>query len=146
MKYYLKPEAFSWNGTMSVLDFSGRIRYYVTGDGFRFGKRIHVRDLAGREAIYIRQVVPSLVPQYEIEIYGRPIGTLIHQIEGCIIDGLDWFLSKTEAGWSIMAGDETLATCTVSQKAGMLLLDCGLTDLKGLGILLLVSCVLARHK
>lgn len=146
MKYYLKPEAFSWNGTMAVLDFRGHTRYYVTGDGFRFGKRIHVRDLAGREAIYIRQVVPSLVPQYEIEIYGRPIGTLIRQIEGYLLEGIDWLLAKTDEGWSIMAGDETVATCSLSRKNGMLLLDCGLTDLKGLGILLLVSCVFGRHR
>ena len=42
MKLYIKQKVFSWGDKFTVKDATGRDRYYVEGEIFTFGKKLHV--------------------------------------------------------------------------------------------------------
>ena len=65
---------FRWNMSVPLLDEGGRQRYHLVGDAFGLRRRLRVLDLSGREAVSIRQTVPSLLPRFELETYGKPAG------------------------------------------------------------------------
>ena len=50
MKLFMQQKGFAWGQPMPLWDKGGHTRYTVTGDAYSLGKRLHVHDLAGREA------------------------------------------------------------------------------------------------
>ena len=50
MKLFMQQKGFAWGQPMPLWDKGGHTRYTVTGDTYSLGKRLHVHDLAGREA------------------------------------------------------------------------------------------------
>ena len=50
MKLFMQQKGFAWGQPMPLWDKGGHTRYMVTGDAYSLGKRLHVHDLAGREA------------------------------------------------------------------------------------------------
>lgn len=77
MELQIKQRVFSWSDTYDVYDESGEARYYVEAEIFAFGHQIHVYDKrSGEEVGSIHQKLLTFLPQFEIVIGGRTVGTI----------------------------------------------------------------------
>jgi uncharacterized protein YxjI len=45
MKLYIKQKVFSWADRFTVKDENGADRYFVEGEMFSWGKKLHVYDM-----------------------------------------------------------------------------------------------------
>ncbi len=70
MNLYIKQKVFSFKDRFNIFDGNGNIRYTAEGELFTLGKKLHVRDTAGDEIIYIRQRLVTFLPKYEISVRG----------------------------------------------------------------------------
>ena len=52
MKLYIKEKVFSWTDRFTVRDEQGNDKYYVEGEFFSWGKKLHVYDLHDREVAF----------------------------------------------------------------------------------------------
>lgn len=66
MNLFIRQAVFSWTDRFAILDEQGGDRYYVEGEFFSWGKKLHVYDLAGNECAFLRQRVLSLLPRFEV--------------------------------------------------------------------------------
>ena len=154
MKLYME-QLFRWGVTQELRDSAGRTRYYLTGDAYSLGKRLHVTDLAGREAIFIRQAVPSLFPRYEIEAYGRPVGELVKDLTfsrpRCTIEALGWEVSGSlgARAYSISRGGSIVAVSRpdpAEPERMELDLPDPAAELTALGVMLVINCIFADQE
>lgn len=77
MELLIKQRIFSWSDTYDVYDESGEPRYYVEAEMFSFGHQIHVYDKrSGQQVGSIHQKLLTFLPQFEIVIGGRTVGTI----------------------------------------------------------------------
>ena len=152
MTLYMDRRAFSWDYPLPLLDQHHRTRYTVTGDAYAPGKRLRVLDLSGRTAVSIRQRFPSLLPRYELEVYGKPVGALVKDLRCApiqyTVENLGWTLSGSVARWdyALVREQTPLALCRPSPDADGLLelsLPEGNSALSALGVMVTVNCVLA---
>lgn len=156
MKLYMKQDSFVWGRPLPVCDRVGHIRYTVTGDAFSFGKRLHVVDLAGRKAIYVRQRIPALLPTYDIEVYGRPVGTLIkeqnHLRPSYHVEPLNWALSGSLSvgEYELMQGTLVIAANHSIHENGassfLMEFHDRATELTAFGVFLTLNCILAPQE
>ena len=68
MKLYIKQKVFSFKDKFSIYDENGEIKYTAEGEIFTLGKKLHIKDLNGREVIFIKQRLLTFLPKYEISI------------------------------------------------------------------------------
>ena len=68
MKLYIRQKVFSFKDKFSIYDENGEIQYTAEGEIFTLGKKLHIKDLNGREVIFIKQRLLTFLPKYEISI------------------------------------------------------------------------------
>lgn len=68
MKLYIKQKIFSFKDKFNVFDDRGEIKYTAEGEILTLGKKLHIRDTAGREVIFIKQRLLTFLPKYEISV------------------------------------------------------------------------------
>lgn len=156
MTFYLNMNAFHWGTPLDIFDASGHRRYTLTGDAYAPGRRLHVADLAGREAIYIHQRLPSLFPRFEIEVYGRPVCELVKNLTFShpryTPEMLDWEISGTSGagGYEITRQDTVFASSRPSQTPSGPMLELIIPDqsagLTALAVLLTIHCIFAPQE
>ena len=66
MKLYIKQKIFSWGDKFTVKDEFGQDRYYVEGEFFTFGRKLHIYDMTGNEVAFIKQKVWSWLATYQV--------------------------------------------------------------------------------
>lgn len=71
MRYMMKQRLFSWGDDFYIKDESGQDRFYVDGRVFSLGNQLSFQDLAGQELCFIKQVILSWSPNYEIYKSGQ---------------------------------------------------------------------------
>ncbi len=71
MRYMMKQRLFSWGDDFYVKDESGQDRFYVDGKVFSLGNQLSFQDLPGQEVCFIKQVILSWSPSYEIYKSGQ---------------------------------------------------------------------------
>lgn len=156
MKLFMQQKGFSWGQPMPLWDKGGHTRYTVTGDAYSLGKRLHVHDLAGREAIYIHQKIPSMFPSYEIEVYGKPVGSIVKDLTFLrprySVAELGWELCGTmgicdyELTWqnSVVAANHPVQ----GQRGALFAMEFydRTAELSALGVLLTINCILAPQE
>ena len=77
MRLCIKQRVFAWTDTYDVYDDSGEARYYVEAEFFTFGHQIHVYDKrSGQEVGAVHQKLFAFMPEFEIVIGGRTVGTI----------------------------------------------------------------------
>ena len=77
MRLCIKQRVFAWTDTYDVYDDSGEARYYVEAEAFSFGHQIHVYDKrSGQEVGAVHQKLFAFMPEFEIVIGGRTVGTI----------------------------------------------------------------------
>ena len=70
MKLYIKQKVFSWRDRFAIFDETEQSRWFAQGEIFTFGRKLHIYDVFGNEAAFIRQKVLSFLHRYYIEIGG----------------------------------------------------------------------------
>ena len=67
MKYYIKQKVFTLKDKFTIKDESGNDVFYVEGEFFSIGKKLHLYSMDGTEQAYIHQKVLSLLRRYFVE-------------------------------------------------------------------------------
>jgi uncharacterized protein YxjI len=80
MKLYIKQKVFSWTDKFTVKDEFGEDRYYVEGEFFSWGKKLHVYEAqSGAEAAFIQQKVFSFLPRYFVFVNGVQVLEIVKE-------------------------------------------------------------------
>lgn len=94
MKLYMKQKVFSWGDKFSVKDAAGVDRYFVQGEVFSLGKKLHVYNMHGQEVAYIEQQLLTWMPRYCVFIDGQEVAQVVKEFSFLRpryrIKGLDW--------------------------------------------------------
>ncbi len=94
MKLYIKQKIFSWKDRFTVYDEAGNDKYYVEGEFFTLGKKLHVYNLQGTEVAFIEQKVFSFLPRYFVYTKGTQVAEIVKQFSffrpRYTIEGLGW--------------------------------------------------------
>ena len=74
MKLLIKQRVFSWTDKYDIYDEDGNVRYFVKGEFFSLGHRLHIYDADENEVGLVRQKLMTILPVFELEEDGRVIG------------------------------------------------------------------------
>ncbi|MBP3477857.1 MAG: LURP-one-related family protein [Oscillospiraceae bacterium] len=117
MQLLIKQRIFTITDHYYVYDETGEIRYEVEDELFRLGHQIHVYDKrTGREVGSIHQRFFTLMPEFEIVIDGRVMGTIRKKISFFTpqyeVDYRGWHVEGNLMGWDyqVMRGDMEVMT------------------------------------
>ena len=121
MQLLIKQRVFSFVDSYNVFDETGEVRYEVEDELFRLGHQIHVFDKrSGREVGSIHQKLFTFLPEFEIVIDGRVMGTIRKEISffrpRYHVDYRGWHVEGDMMGWDyqVMRGD--LTVMSISQE------------------------------
>ena len=155
MKLYIKQKVFSWRDKFSVKDETGADRYYVEGELFTLGKRLHVTDPTGREVMTIVEKLWTFLRTYEIYREGQLLATVRKEFTlltpRYTVQGVDWQAQGSFMGleYTVTAGQKQVAAI---HKAFMswgdsyeLDIACKEDELPALAVVLAIDCALARQ-
>ena len=156
MKLYIRQKVFSWRDRFSVMDQEGNDKYFVEGELFSMGKRLHVTDMTGTEVLTLRQKAWSFRPRYEVYQGDKHIGTVRAEFSPIkpryAVDGLGWKAAGSFLGldYAITAGSRQVAAI---HKAFMswgdsyeLSIAEKEDELPALAVVLAIDCVLATQQ
>ena len=121
MELRIKQRVFSWSDTYDVYDESGEPRYYVEAEIFTFGHQIHVYDKrSGQEVGSIHQKLFAFLPEFEIVIGGRTVGTITKEFSFFTpqyhVDFRGWDVEGDFMGWDYEATCRGRTVLTVSKE------------------------------
>ena len=121
MQLMIKQRVFSWSDTYDVYDESGETRYYVKAEIFSFGHQIHVFDKrTGAEVGSIHQKLFTFMPQFEIVIGGRTVGTIRREFTWFRpryhVDFRGWDVEGDLMGWDYSVCQGSREVMTVSKE------------------------------
>ncbi len=121
MELRIKQRVFSWSDTYDVYDESGEARYFVKAEVFSFGHQIHVYDKrSGAEVGSIHQKLFRFLPEFEIVIGGRTVGTIRKEFTFLRpryqVDFMGWDVQGDFMGWDYEVADDGRMVMTVSKE------------------------------
>ena len=94
MRLYMKEKVFSWNERFTVKDENGWDKYYVEGEFFSLGKKLHLLGAHGEEVAFIQQRLFTLMPRFAVTVAGREIAEIRKEFtfffQRYVIAGLGW--------------------------------------------------------
>ena len=94
MRLYMKEKVFSWNERFTVKDENGWDKYYVEGEFFSLGKKLHLLGAHGEEVAFIQQRLFTLMPRFSVTVAGRELAEIRKEFtffyQRYVIDGLGW--------------------------------------------------------
>lgn len=94
MKLYIKQKVFAIKDRFTVWGEDGSDRYYVEGELFTFGKKLHIYDANNREAALIQQKLFRFLPCYVVSVNGVDIAEIVKEFTffkpKYTIKGLNW--------------------------------------------------------
>jgi uncharacterized protein YxjI len=68
MKYLIRQKIFSLTDRFSIRDEFENDRFYVNGEFFAIGKKLHLEDTKGNVLYFIKQKLFNFLPVYEIYV------------------------------------------------------------------------------
>lgn len=93
-KLYIKQKVFSWGDKFTVKDSSGLDRYFVEGEVFSFGKKLHVYTPQHKEVAYIEQKLLTWMPRYSVFLGDQEVAQMVREFSffhpRYRIEGLGW--------------------------------------------------------
>ncbi|MCL2665207.1 MAG: LURP-one-related family protein [Defluviitaleaceae bacterium] len=96
MRLYLKQMVFSFRDRFTVKDETGADRFFVEGEIFTWGKRLHVFTPDGNGVAFIKQKVLSFLPRFFVEINGTEVCEIIKEFtflrQSYRLEGTNWHL------------------------------------------------------
>ena len=94
MKLYIRQAVFSWNDRFAVKNAYGEDVYFVEGELFSWGKKLHIYDREGKEIGGIQQRLLTLLPRYGIFVAGAQVAEIVREFSFLYpryrVDGLGW--------------------------------------------------------
>ena len=94
MRLYMKEKVFSWNERFTVKDENGWDKYFVEGEFFSLGKKLHLMNVHGEEVAFIQQRLFTLMPRFAVTVAGRELAEIRKEFtfffQRYVIDGLGW--------------------------------------------------------
>ena len=94
IKLYMKQKVFSWRSRFTIKDEYEQDRYFVEGEFFTFGKKLHIYDALGAEIALIQQKAFSFRPRFFVYIHDRFVAEIVKEYTFLrpryTILGLDW--------------------------------------------------------
>jgi len=115
MKLMIKQRVFAWGDKFDIYDEFGNVKYFVKGELFSFGHKLHVFDMQDREIGSVHEKVFTLPKQFEIVMDGVTRGHITKQFtffyqkydvdfNGWHVDGdfLEWNYDVYSAGRPII--------------------------------------------
>ena len=155
MKLYMRQKVFSWIDKFTVKDEYGQDKYYVEGEFFSFGKKLHIYDTADKENAFIQQKVFSLLPRYFVFVDGQQVAEINKELTFLrpkySIEGLGWDIkgSFTAHDYEIVQNGRTIVTI---HKVWMTWGDCyelqiaeAIDEIVSLSVVLAIDCVMAAE-
>lgn len=104
MRLLIKQRVFSWSDSYDVYDENGNRKYFVKGEIFSLGHKLHVYDNNNYEIGVIKQRLLTFTPAFEIEVAGATIGTIQKKISffrpKYNIDFNGWNVEGDFIGWN----------------------------------------------
>jgi len=153
MKLYLKQKILSWVDRFTVKDDNGEDKYYVEGEFFSFGKKLHIFNMGGAESAFIQQKVFSFMPRYFVFIDGQQIAEIVKELTFLrpkySIEGLGWEINGDffAHDYEIIQSGRTIVSI---HKAWMTWGDCyeleiadERDEIVALSVVLAIDCVIA---
>ena len=94
MRLYMKQKVFALKDRFYVKDDHGNDCYYVEGEFFSLGKKLHIYDMAHRELALVQQKLFSLLPKYVVTVEGEEVAEITKEFtlfKPCYkVKGPDW--------------------------------------------------------
>lgn len=94
MKLYIKQKVFSWNAKFTVKNELGEDKYWVEGEFFSLGRKLHIYNASGGEIASIEQKLFSLMPKYIVYVGGTQVAEIVREFTFMkpryTIEGLNW--------------------------------------------------------
>ena len=94
MKLYMKEKVFSWGDRFTVKDENGWDKYFVQGEVFSLGKKLHILNIHDEEVAFIQQRLLTLMPRFTVSMGGREVAQIRKEFtlffQRYVIDGLGW--------------------------------------------------------
>ena len=90
---YMRQKVFSWKDRFNVQGEDGSDRYYVEGEFFSIGKKLHVYDMTGLEVAFVRQKAMSFRPRFFVFVNGIQVAEIVREFAlrpKYTIHGLGW--------------------------------------------------------
>jgi uncharacterized protein YxjI len=112
----MKQKVFSFRDRFAVKDEMGADRYFVEGQLFSWGKKLHLYFAGGGEAAFLKQKVLTLLPRFEIYVNGRMVTEVVKKFTllrpSYRFSGLDWQLEGDfwAHNYAIVSGGHTIVT------------------------------------
>lgn len=78
-KLYMKQKVFSLRDRFTVKDESEQDRYYVEGEIFTIGKKLHICDMAGNEVAFVQQKVLTFLPRFFVFVDGVQVAEIVKE-------------------------------------------------------------------
>lgn len=70
MKLYMKQKVFSFVDKFTIKDENENDRYFIQGEFFSWGHKLHVYDIYEKEVAFVKQKVMTFLPKFEVYING----------------------------------------------------------------------------
>ena len=90
----IKQKVFSWSDKFTIKDALENDRYYVEGELFSWGHKLHVFNMENQEVAFIKQEIFTLLPRFEVYIEERLIVEVKREFTffkpKYILQGTDW--------------------------------------------------------
>lgn len=116
MELYMKQKVFSWGDKFTVTDASGEVLYYVEGEMFTLGHKLHIFNARHEEVAFLHQKLLSLKARFFVTVDGEEVAevereiTLLHP--KYVVKGPDWEVKGDVLGhdYTITKDGGTVAT------------------------------------
>ncbi|MCM1309048.1 MAG: hypothetical protein NC223_10660 [Butyrivibrio sp.] len=120
MKLLIKQRVFSWTDTYDIYDESGSAKYFVKAEIFTWGHQIHVYAADNREVGGVYQRLFRFLPEFEVEIFGRSVGTIKKEFSffkpRYNIDYNGWYVEGNFLGWDYEVYDKSRVILHISKE------------------------------
>ena len=94
MNLCMKQKVFSWGDRFTVWDENGNDRYYVCGEVFSLGKKLHLTDTTGAEVAFIQQKAFSFRPRFYVYMNDVLQAEIVKDFtlftQHYRVEGMDW--------------------------------------------------------
>ncbi|MFI3168122.1 MAG: LURP-one-related family protein [Bacillota bacterium] len=76
MKLYIKQKIFSIGDKYDIYDQNQNAVYSAWGEVFALGNKLHLCDASGKEVVFIKQRLLTLLPKFELIVNGELFATI----------------------------------------------------------------------
>lgn len=154
MKLLIKEKAFSWTDTFTVKDEQGGDRWFVKGELFSFGRKLHVTDVYDEEIAKIEQELFRFRRRYNVTVRGRQTASVVQEFTFLrpryTVEGPGWDVQGNFWGheFTVTEGGRTVVTIS---KEWFTWGDCyvldvadGTDELTALAVVLAIDCMVEQ--